>query len=354
MSATDSVHSGPKAASPAPDRDRIARLVCGHMATRVVGAAASLGIADLLGDAERPAAEIAEAAGCHPGATERLLRALTALELVTECRPGHFRLTPTGTLLRTDHPGSMHSFAGMCTDAAMLDAWRDLDTAVRTGRSVFADVFGTDFFGHLANDPALSERFNAAMRQGTRLAARALPMAYDFGRFSTVTDVGGGDGTLLAAILRTHPGLHGVLCDSAAGLAQAEPTLSAAGVADRCTTRECDFFREVPAGSDAYLLKSILHDWDDERAELILRNCRAAMGEQGRLLIIEPVLPAVVDPSSELAYLSDLNMLVNLGGRERTRDDFSALCASAGFELADVVSLAPARFSLIEAVPFRR
>lgn len=341
--------------TPTPrDRDRIARLVCGHMATRVVGAATSLGIMDLIGDGEREYAEIADAAGSFPDAMRRLLRTLAALQLLTETQPGRFRLTTAGTLLRTDQPGSMHAFVSMCTDATMMDAWGDLETAVSTGRNVFEWVFGTDFFGHLADNPALSEQFNTAMRQGTRVTSRVLPTVYGFGRFGTVADIGGGDGTLLASVLAAHPHLRGAVCDSAEGLTGADQVLSDADVADRCERRECDFFQEVPAGFDAYLLKSILHDWDDSQAHLILRNCHAAMGDKGRLLIVEPVLPTVATPTAELAYLSDLNMLVNLGGRERTLSEFTDLCAEAGFKLTDVISLAPARFSLIEAVPVRR
>lgn len=336
----------------AGDRDRIAELVCGHMATRAVAAAASLGLADLIGDGERTTAELAGAAGCHAGALYRLLRSLAALGLLAEPAPGRFRLTASGALLRTDRPDSMHSFVSMCTDPAMLDAWRALDGSVRTGHRAFDEVFGTDFFTHLGADPVLSERFNAAMRQSAQVAAKVLPGAYDFARYGTVADIGGGDGTLLAAVLRAHPRLRGLLFDTLEGAAQADETLAAAGVSQRCETRTGDFFTAVPAGADLYMLKSIVHDWDDERAVRILRNIRAVIPGDGRLLIVEPVLPAVVGSvPTALPYLSDLNMLVNLGGRERTREDFGDLCAAAGFELADVTALSPARYSLIEALP---
>jgi hypothetical protein len=331
------------------DRERIAQLVCGHMATRVISAAAALGLADVIADADRHATEVAAATGSAPDATLRLLRALAALGLLTEARPGAFRLTGAGALLRTDRPDSMHAFVGLTTHDVMLHGWEDLAGAVRGG----GPAADTDFFGTLAADPALSEQFNAAMRQATRVAAQVLPKAFDFGRYDTVTDVGGGDGTLLAAVLAGNPGLRGVVYDTREGIAQAAGVLRAAGVADRCGRVSGDFFASVPFGADVYMLKSILHDWDDERAALILRNIRAVTPAHGRLLIVEPVLPDVVaqEPtSSALMYLSDLNMLVNLGGRERTRAEFAALCGAAGFELADVTSLAPARFSLIEAV----
>jgi hypothetical protein len=341
--------------APAPtpaDRERIAQLVCGHMATRAISAAAALGVADAIGSGQRTAAEVAAATGTRPEPTLRLLRALAALQVLTETAPGTFALTGTGAMLRTDRADSMAEFVAMTTDPAMLGAWQRLAEAVRTGGPVFADVFGTDFFDHLAADPRLSARFNAAMRQGTRLAAQAVPRAYDFGRFGTVADVGGGDGTLLAAILTEYPRLSGLLYDTAEGSAQAGATLTAAGVAHRCAQLTGDFFASVPAGADGYLLKSILHDWDDERSAVILRHVRAVIPPHGRLLIVDAVLPEVVDPgASALGHLGDLNMLVQLGGKERTRGDFAALCAATGFELADVTGLAPARFSLVEAVP---
>jgi hypothetical protein len=339
-------------AAAAADRERIAQLVCGHMATRAISTAAALRVADIIGPGESSAPEVAAAAGTQPDATLRLLRALAALGVLRETHPGRFALTGTGSLLRTDRPDSMAEFVAMTTDAAMLGAWTRLDDAVRTGGPVFADVFGTAFFGHLGQDPQLSARFNAAMRQGTRLAAQVVPRAFDFGRFATVADVGGGDGTLIAAILSAHPGLRGLLYDTVEGIAQADATLTAAGVGERCDRVTGDFFASVPAGADVYLLKSILHDWDDERSATILRHIRSVIPPHGRLLIVDAVLPDVVDPElSALGHLGDLNMLVQLGGKERTRGDFATLCAVTGFELADVTGLAPARFSLVEAVP---
>ncbi|WP_327022926.1 methyltransferase [Micromonospora sp. NBC_01739] len=336
----------------AADRERIAQLVCGHMATRTISAAAALGVADIIGPDGSDSAQVAAAAGTDPGATLRLLRALAALEVLRETEPGRFALTGIGELLRTDRPDSMAEFVAMTTDPAMLGGWAHLDQAIRTGGEVFSTTFGTSFFGHLAGDPQLSARFNAAMRQGTRLAAQVLPQAYDFGRFRTVADVGGGDGTLLAAVLAAHPEVQGLLYDTAEGLAQADTTLAGAGVAERCTLATGDFFASVPAGAEAYLLKSILHDWDDERAAVILRHVRAVIPPHGRLLIVDAVLPDLVDAQrSPLGHLGDLNMLVQLSGRERTRSDFAALCQATGFRLTSVTGLAPARFSLVEAVP---
>ncbi len=335
------------------DRGLLIQLVFGQMASQVMSTAARLGLADLIGDAERTDAELAEATGADADSLARLLRALAALGLLIEIHRGCFRLTGVGELLRTDRADSMHDLIRMFSDSAVLTAWQELDSAVRTGRTAFDEVFGTDFYTYLAANPELSTRFNAAMRQGTQLTAALLPAHYQFSSFHTVADIGGGDGTLIAAVLRAHPGLRGILFDSAVGLAQADGTLTAAGVAGRCVTQAGDFFAAVPDGADLYLLKSVVHGWDDQRAGIILRHCRDVIPEHGRLLIIEPVLPDVVDGSiPPTMYLSDLNMLVNAGGRERTRLEFEELCQRSGFALVGIRPLPPpAAVSLIEAAP---
>lgn len=333
-------------------RGAVARIVFGSMAAQTLGAAVRYRLPDLVGEGERTAAELAEECGTGVQPMTRLLRALAALELFSEARPGCFSLTPAGALLQTGRPDSMHALAGMFTDPAMMRAWEHLDSSVRTGETSFDGVFGTDFFAYLKERPELSERFNAAMSQGTRATASVLPTACDFGRFGTVVDVGGGDGTLIAAILREHSHLNGILFDSAEGLAEAAATLRQAGVAERCAVRTGDFFTSVPEGGDAYLLKSVLHDWDDDRAAAILGHCRRVIPEHGRLLIVEPVLSETVDGSlPPILYLSDLNMLVNVGGRERTRADFAELCRRSGFRMTGVTPLASTGFCLIEAEP---
>jgi hypothetical protein len=334
-------------------RGELVGMVFGHMAAQTLATAVRFGVIDLIGDGERTAAELARECAANEQAMLRLLRALAVLDLLTENEPGGFALTERGALLRTDRPDSVAAFIRMFTDPAMLRAWEHLEDSVRTGDTSFDQVFGKDFFAHLKDDPELSALFNASMSQGTRVTADTLPGNYDFGRFQTVVDVGGGDGTLIAAILRAHPALRGILYDTPEGLAQAEQTLLRADVGDRCALEAGDFFAAVPAGGDLYLLKSVIHDWDDERAATILRHVRRVIPERGRLLIVEPVLPTTVDSSvPAVMYLSDLNMLVNVGGRERTRDDFQDLCRSAGFTFTSDTPLPPPNaFSLIEAAP---
>jgi hypothetical protein len=339
--------------NPAESRGRVVSLVFGAMAAQVLSTVAQLGIADRFGDGERSGSELATDLDADASATTRLLRAMAALELVKEIEPGRFRLTEAGALLRSDRPDSMRSFVQMFSDPAMLDAWRQLDHAVRTGETTFDRVYGTGFFEYLAQRPELSEQFNAAMRQGTALTAQQLPEAYDFSRFQTVADIGGGDGTLLAAVLAAHPHLQGILFDTAEGLAQAGDTFQAAGLTDRAQTAVGDFFSSAPDGIDLYMVKSVLHDWDDDRCRTILSHVRRVIPAHGRLVIIEPVLPPTVDGAlPPQMYLSDLNMMVLLGGRERTRADFEKLCANAGFRLTTVTPLPPpSAFSLLEAEP---
>ncbi|GGQ12276.1 methyltransferase [Streptomyces griseomycini] len=340
------------------DRTLVARLIFGNMAAQTLRAAVRLRVAELIGDGRRRAADVAAGAGAAQQPMTRLLRALAGLGLLREHGPGTFSVTPAGALLDPGHPDSVASFVRVFTEPVITRAWEHLDDSVRTGDVAFDAVFGTDFFSHLARHPELSAEFNAAMGQATGEAAAALPYAFDFGRFRSVTDVGGGDGTLLAAVLAAHPGLTGVVHDTAEGLGRAPETLRRHGVEERCSLVAGDFFRSVPEGSDLYLLKSVLHDWPDDRAAAILAHCREVLPPGGRVLIVEPVLPDIVETETGahaadegVTYLSDLNMLVNLGGRERTRGDFEDVCHRAGLSLTSVTPLPEAApYSLLEAV----
>ncbi|WP_328430040.1 methyltransferase [Streptomyces sp. NBC_00443] len=340
------------------DRDLIGRLTFGTMAAQTLRAGVQLKVAELIGDTPRQATEVAADAGAHPQHMTRLLRALAALGLLRELAPGSFSLTGAGALLDAEHPDSLASFVRAFTDPTVVRAWEHLDGSVRTGEVAFDTVFGTDFFTHLAQHPELSAQFNAAMSQAVSETTAALPHAYDFGRFTTVTDIGGGDGTLLAGVLGAHPHLTGVVFDTTHGLDEAPDTLERHGLNDRCSLIAGDFFSSVPAGSDLYLLKSILHDWTDDQAVTILSHCREVLPPGGAVLIVEPVLPEAVAAHAEeadsldssITYLSDLNMLVNLGGKERTRDTFQDLCHRAGLTLTRVSPLTDAEpFFILEA-----
>ncbi|MCX5384363.1 methyltransferase [Streptomyces sp. NBC_00083] len=354
-----------RAADPAADRRLIVGMAFGGMAAQTLRAAVRLRVPELIGETPRRAADIAAEAGTEPQTMTRLLRALAALGVLVQDASGSFSATPAGALLDPRHPHSLASFVRVFTDPVALRAWEHLDDSVRTGEIAFDAVFGTDFFRHLAQHPELSQAFNSAMSQAAGAAAGALPHAYDFGRFGSVTDVGGGAGTVLAGVLDAHPRLTGVVYDTAEGLAQAPTTLDRHRLGDRCTLRAGDFFRSVPEGSDLYLIKSVLHDWSDDQAVTILRHCREVLPAGGRVLVVEPVLPDIVGPvrpetaatdaeghaaDGGITYLSDLNMLVNVGGRERTRKDFDAVCHRAGLRVLSVAPLTGAApYCLVEA-----
>lgn len=347
-------HDEARSAATPADVGVIAQLAFGSMAAQTMRAALRLRVVELIGDKEMEAADVAAQAAAAPQPMGRLLRAMAGLGLLREHATGTFGVTPAGALLDSRRPGSLASFAHMFTEPAIIRAWEHLDDSVRTGDTAFDRVFGTDFFGHLKQHPELSALFNAAMSQATRGAAAVLPGAVDFGRFTTVMDVGGGDGTLLSAVLREYPGLTGVVYDTEEGLAQAPETLRDNGLTDRCSLVAGDFFRSVPGGAegaDLHMMKSIVHDWSDEQVVTILSNCRAALPPGGRVLIIEPVLPEVVHPETAgLTYLSDLNMLVNVGGRERTRAEFDEVCRRAGLTVTSVTPLPGAEpFCAVEA-----
>ncbi|MET7639415.1 methyltransferase [Streptomyces sp. NPDC005438] len=329
--------------------ERLVRMIFGTTIAHSVGAAARLRVVDALGDTEREYAEVARELDVDPQGLLRLLRALTGLELLTEPRPGVFAATEFGRLLGTDHPQSLVAFAEVFTDRLMVRSWEDLADCVRTGQPAFPQHFGKSYFDYLEERPELSARFNASMRESTRGTAKVLPDAFDFSTASTLVDVGGGDGSLLAAVLRRYPDLRGTVYDTPGGLAQAASTMAEAQVADRFHAETGDFFTSVPEGADLYLLKSVIHDWSDDQCVTLLGNVREALPEHGRVLILEPVMPPVARPEWAGGYLSDLNMLVNLGGRERTEADYVQLCQRAGLRPPTLTRLPGGNaFSLIE------
>lgn len=333
-------------------RSRMMQLAMGPMIGQLLRTALHLGVLDRIGEGERSAEELAAEGKADLQSTTRMLRALTGIGLLTETAPGTFAATETGASLRTDHPESMAYMVRLLTEPSMLRSWEHLGESIRTGEPSFATLFGTDYFSFLKGEPELSEHFNIAMSQGTRTIAELLPQACDFGRFGTVADIGGGDGTLLAGVLRANPALRGILYDSAEGLSQAGAKLEQAGLAGRCDLVAGDFFASAPAGADAYVIKSVLHDWSDDRAATILGHVRAVLPADGRVIVVETVLPDMADDrQGGLNYLSDLNMLVNLGGRERTRDEFAELFSRAGLSPASVVPIGTGiPYFVIEAV----
>ncbi len=327
-------------------------MATGHYLSRALHLAAKLEIADLLKDGPRPYSELAEATDTHASSLNRLLRLLASRGLFSELENGNFELTPLGEHLRTGIPGSMRASVMLFAGIGIQDAWKDLEYCVRTGEPAFRRRGLADPFADLAKDPEQASIFNEAMAAFTAQTAIAVAAAYDFSGVATIVDVGGGSGALLIGILKTYPNLRGTVFDLPGPAESASGELAAAGLASRCEAVGGDFFEELPAGADVYMLKHVIHDWDDSKAIAILRNCHRAMGEGGKLLIVEGVYPLRIDQSldSRGAAANDVNMLVSTGGRQRSEAEFRALYEAAGFKLTKIVPTA-ARVSVIEGVP---
>lgn len=257
-------------------------MVSAMMATKIVSAAVELGIADILGEASLTIEEVIRKTGTHGPSLRRLLRALVGLGVVEENGPGHYALTEFGRLLRLDVPGSVGRLMMARCAPEFWRSWGELVGSIRTGQSGWALAHGMPWLDYYQDHPDQWAVFNAHMGQHTRDVAPGIIEAYDFARFQTIVDVGGGDGTLTAEILRAHPGLQGVVFDLPQVVSSAPAVLAEAGVGDRADTIAGDFFASVPEGADAYLMKFILHDWEDQRAIEILQNCRTAMPGNGR------------------------------------------------------------------------
>ncbi len=333
-------------------RLRLFQLVTGHYVSQALYVAARLGIADRLADAPRPYGELARETQTHAPSLHRLLRLLASHGVLAEAGEGMFSLTPVGECLRSGVPGSSRPVA-LLFAGPLTRSWNELLHSVQTGEAAFERVFGMKPFAYMASHPDDAAVFNDAMTAVSLHTARGVPAAYDFSSVHTVVDLGGGHGALLAAIVNANPGVKGVLFELPHVADGARKHLAALGLAGRCDVVAGDFFESVPAAADAYVLKSVIHDWDHERSVKILRNCRRAMRPSGRLLLVELVLPARIDetPRSRIGTGSDVNMLVNAGGRERTDADFAELLEAAGFHLARIVPIEGSLASVLEGVP---
>ena len=325
----------------------LAPLINGFWSTQAIYVAAKLGIADSLTNGPLTAAELADRAGAQPAALHRLLRALASIGIFQEIDGQRFELTPLAERLKSDSPGSQRAMALMRGEW-QYRAWGELLHCVQTGESAFEHLFGLPMFEFLAADPQKGALFDAAMTSIHGRETSLMLDAYDFSRFNTVIDVGGGNGSLLSAVLLRHPGLRGVLFDLPTVVERAQATLVKAGVSARCQLIGGDFFESVPTGSDAYLLRHIIHDWDDEQAGHILQNCRHAMTADSTLLLAEFVIPAGNDRFAGKWF--DLAMLIGPGGQERTATEYEQLLKASGFKLVGIVPTA-GELSVIEALP---
>jgi SAM-dependent methyltransferase len=323
------------------------QMLSGRWVSQMISVAAKLGIADLLDDGARSSHELAEASGSNPQALYRLLRALASLGIFTEPDPGFFALTPLAKYLQTGVHGSMRAAAMAFGEEWYDRPWGNLLYSVRTGKTGFSHQFGEEGFEYLAHNAEAAKLFNEAMTSLSAMNNPAIVAAYDFSRAACVVDVGGGYGGLLIEVLKTHAAARGLLFDQPSVIEGARPQIQAAGLENVCEVMGGDFFAAIPPGGDIYMMKSVIHDWDDERALKILRNCHRAMKGKSKLLLIEHV----IHPSHESMFgkLVDIKMLVMSGGRERTAQEYRGLLAAAGFELTNLIAT-PTPLSLIEGV----
>ncbi len=331
-------------ASPA---DRLSRMLAYDL-TQMIHVVVKLGVPDVLATGPRSVDELAVTVKAHARSLHRVLRALASQGVFAEEATGRFALTPVSELLRSDAPASLRPFALSYGEPWWWNAWGGLLHSVRTGETAFDSVHGMGLFEFLDRSRDAASVFSANMTAMTAGEAQAVVTAYDFSRTRVLVDVGGGQGALASAIVRANPQVHAVVFDLPSVVEGLRPRLEAAGVEKRCEIVGGSFFESVPAGGDTYTLKDILHDWDDERAIAILRNCRQAMGPSARLLVIE----RVVLPGNEamLAKRIDVSMLVMTGGRERTDGEYRALLDATGFRLKQIFP-SDAETSVIEAIP---
>jgi hypothetical protein len=325
------------------------RILDGLIIHQALCAAAKLGVADLLTGGPRSIAELADQLDVNESALHRILRALASQRVFEETNPGVFANTELSHFLETDVPGSIRSVLIFRGSEFFYAPFGEILYSVQTGKSARAKLHGMEGFEYLKEHPDMARVFDDAMTSISRLVGPPVAAAYDFGAWGSVMDVGGGNGMLLAAILNAHSGLRGVLADLPHVLERARQRGFLGGELEaRSAFEACDFFREVPSGCRAYMMKSVIHDWDDEASLTILANCRRAVPDDGVLLLVEYPIPEANLPSA--GKLTDIVMLVLTGGRERTIEQYRGLLASAGFRLNDVYPTS-ADLVIIEAMP---
>jgi O-methyltransferase domain/Dimerisation domain len=337
--------------APLPPTFQLSRMVASLWIPQTLHAAASLGVPDAIGPDGSTSDAVARAIGADAAGVERLLRAMVGLELCTQAEDGRFSLTPLGACLRADSPDSVRSWVMLMGGDMVWRCWGHLAECIRTGEPAPKLLEGKDTFEWIAAHPAEFAIFDRSMQELTRRAAPAIAAGYDFNGARTVVDVGGGHGTLLCGILQRHPALRGIIFDQPHCAPGAAAVAQNAGVTDRCQFSAGSFFENVPANADVYLLKSVIHDWNDERSIAILRTCRAALRADARVVLVEIVVPPRpgTSPLDQMIAGTDLNMLVMTGGRERTEAQYRALFEAAGLRLTRILPTATA-FSLIEAM----
>ena len=330
-----------------PPPVQLMQMLFGFAATRAIGVTAELRIADLLKDGAKTADELALQTGVHARSLYRVLRACASVGVYAEDNEKMFSLTPLAEPLLSDAPGSLRAFAEMISCDWQFQTWAELPYSVKTGKPSFDKVHGKSSFDYFWSNEKAGKVFNDAMTSNSAFTSVAVANAYVFSSIKKLIDIGGGHGFLLASILAKNDNLKGVLYDTPAIVAEAEKLLKEHGVTDKCVTVGGDFFTSVPAGGDGYIMKHIIHDWNDEQCIAILQNCRKAMADGGKVLVVEMVVPEGNEPSP--AKFLDLQMLQYLPGCERTEKEYEGLLDKAGLKLTRIIpTMSP--FSIIEGV----
>lgn len=325
----------------------ILQMASGYWVTQALYVAAKLGVADLLKDGTKNCDELATATGANAGALYRLMRGLASLKVFAEEEDGYFNLTPLAACLQSDIPGSMRGIV-MMGGREYYQAWGNFLYSIQTGQSAFENLYDMPLFEYYAQNPESGKAYDQAQKSGSAAARAEILKSYDFSGISKVVDVGGGNGSLISAILKTNLTMQGVLFEQPSAIAQAKDLIQAEGVEERCELVAGDFFESVPSGGDTYILRYILHNWDDERASAILKNCHHAMLENGKILVIEQIIPPGNEPF--LGKLLDLHMLVLFpGGCERTENEYRVLFETSGFQLTKIFPT-QANVSVLEAI----
>jgi hypothetical protein len=324
------------------------QLLFGKQLTYSLSGVARLGVADHMDGAPRPVEEIAAKTGAHAPSLYRVMRMLASFGVFREGPPRQFALTPIGELLRTGAPHSMRNTAMMFGEEFSTRAYEHIAACLRTGTDGVSKAYGKHIWDVLAERPSQCETFQNAMTASTAIAAEAIVEAYDFSEIERLADVGGGHGLLLGSILRAYPHLHGVLFDRPEVIASV-PKQQFAGLEDRIALEAGSFFETVPEECDAYLMKYIVHDWSDAHCQTILSLMRKKLPPQGRVLLCELVVSG--EPGPTPAKLLDIEMLVmTVGGKERTEEEFADMFAASGLRLNRIVATSRP-ICVIEAVP---
>ena len=316
-------------------RAELRSMIDAPLTTQAIYVAAKLGIADLLKDGPRGTEELASAVSVNSHNLYRVLRTLASVGIFSQTKDNLFELTPQAEYLRSDVPGSLCSWALLAGQDWFLRSLGQLLHSVKTGQTAFDSVHNMGLFEYFGQNVEAGELFDQAMTGVTQGATEAVLDAYDFSGIDTIVDVGGGHGALIISILKKYPEMRGILFDLPSVIQRAKVSLAEEVILERCELVGGDFFHQVPSGGDAYIMKAVIHDWDDDRALTILRNCRQAMSENGKLLLVDNVVPSGNEPSPQ--KVNDLLMMVFTGGINRTQPEYESLLGFSGFKMSKII-----------------